>query len=224
MCTNPPPHHETCFYCTGKDCENGCSSSANCPDLYPICGHGGAQHACGCTHDDDCKSGYLCDVSAHKCYAPPGKVLLDSIKIYTSSCTGCDSSDEGIVVRLLGERNGAYIGGVPCATNVLDHSASQDFGQGAAAFDGRKHGNFDEEEEVMMGSCFEAALNSQLTSGGNVTWVGAGSWSPSTEAGICVDWRDPVAFPWVCDLQVGVEVGQWTFTNCRSLLPQTECP
>ena len=37
-----------CLGCGGLD-DNG-----NCPDKYPICGHGGGDHLCGCDSDDDC--------------------------------------------------------------------------------------------------------------------------------------------------------------------------
>ena len=37
-----------CLGCGGLD-ENG-----NCPDKYPICGHGGGEHLCGCDSDADC--------------------------------------------------------------------------------------------------------------------------------------------------------------------------
>jgi len=148
--------------------------------------------------------------------------LLDSIKIYTDSCTDCSSTEEGVVIRLLGEKNGDYLTGVPCQTNVLDHKSSTDFDSGSTVFDGRIDGSLDEEEERMMGSCFEAALNSQLTDGGNVTWSGAGTWSPQTTGGVCVDWRDAVAFAWSCDLTANGAV--WDITNCHSLLPDTTCP
>ena len=37
-----------CLGCGGLD-DNG-----NCPDKYPICGHGGGDHLCGCDSDADC--------------------------------------------------------------------------------------------------------------------------------------------------------------------------
>jgi len=164
----------------------------------------------------------VCDTAEHKCHAPPGKVLVDSIKIYTASCTDCQASDEGVIVKLLGEKNGNYLDGVPCSTNSLDHKSTHDFDKGEATFDGRKGGHFDHDEQVMMGSCFEGALNSQLN-GGNITWSGsAGTWSPQPTGGICVDWRDGAAFPWACDLKA--QGGVWNIENCDSLMPALDCP
>ena len=97
----------------------------------------------------------MCDEDEHKCYAPPGKTLVDSIKIYTASCNGCSAASEGVVIRLLGEKNGNYLNGVPCQSKNLDHKSTTDFGSGSAVFDGRISGQIDQEEKDMMGSCFE---------------------------------------------------------------------
>ena len=32
----------------------GLDNNGNCPDKYPICGHGGGEHLCGCDSNDDC--------------------------------------------------------------------------------------------------------------------------------------------------------------------------
>ena len=97
----------------------------------------------------------ICDVANHECTAIPGKVLIDSIKIYTASCDGCSAGAEGVVVNLLGEKNGGNPLGVPCKTNTMDHAGSMDFGPGSAEFNGRINGQEDQAEKNMMGGCYE---------------------------------------------------------------------
>ena len=96
-----------------------------------------------------------CDLANHECKATLGKVLVDSIKIYTDSCTGCSAAAEGVVVSLLGEKNGGNLDGVPCQTNKLDHAGSTDFGPGSTEFNGRRNGQEDQAEKNMMGGCYE---------------------------------------------------------------------
>ena len=100
----------------------------------------------------------ICDVANHECTAQQGKVLVDSIKIYTTSCTGCSAAAEGVVVNLLGEKNGPNPNGVPCATNKMDHAGSTDFGPGSAEFNGRRNGQEDPAEKNMMGGCYEVRI------------------------------------------------------------------
>ena len=71
------------------------------------------------------------------------------------SCLDCKASDEGIIIKLLGEKNGDIPGGVPCQTNILDHKESRDFAGGTTIFNGRKNGTADDDEQNMMGSCYE---------------------------------------------------------------------
>ena len=84
-----------------------------------------------------------------------GRIKVDSIRIQTSSCIDCKASDEGIIIKLLGEKNGDILGGVPCQTNILDHKEGRDFAYGITIFNGRKNGTADEDEKNMMGSCYE---------------------------------------------------------------------
>ena len=103
--------------------------------------------------------GYLCNKAEHRCFAPPGKVLVNCIKIYTESCTNCQASDEGVMVKLRGEKNVMFMDGVPCKTKTLDHNTTGDFLQtGKAMFDGTKDNKLDEQEKQMMGSCYEVNL------------------------------------------------------------------
>jgi len=160
-------------------------------------------------------------VANHECTAQPGKVLVDSIKIYTTSCTGCSAAAEGVVVNLLGEKNGANLDGVPCHTNKMDHAGSTDFGPGSAEFNGRRNGVEDQEEKNMMGGCYEGPLNSRIN-GGSVTWKGEGTWEPQASGGICVDWRDQQAFAWTCDLSASGS--EWNLVNCQYFGTATSCP
>jgi len=159
-------------------------------------------------------------VNSHECTAKPGKVLVDSIKIYTTSCTGCSAADEGVVVSLLGEKNGEHNDGVPCHTNRMDHAGSTDFGPGSAEFNGRINGQEDQAEKNMMGGCYEGPLNSQLN-GGSISWEGEGTWEPQLSAGVCIDWRDEVSLVYVCDLSASDP--EWNLVGCKQTTT-TSCP
>ena len=127
-------------------------------------------------HDDFTlpSAGLLCNMDTHQCKAPPGKVLVESIKVFTSGCTGCSASNEGVTVELLGEKNANFFDGVPCSTRVLDHKATTDFASsGSAVFDGKKNGHEDEGERTMMGTCYEVTLN--LTKNNLLTLITTGS-------------------------------------------------
>merc|ERR1712106_603218 len=45
---------------------------------YPICGHGGGPHLCGCSADQDCAADQLCDTHSHECYPKPIDVGCDN--------------------------------------------------------------------------------------------------------------------------------------------------
>ena len=86
------------------------------------------------------------------------QVPLRSVTLQTSlGCTAC--TVEGVVVALLGETNGIYPGGVPCATATLDHALTIDFAatNSSTTFDGTLEGQEDEEERAMLGSCYQVS-------------------------------------------------------------------
>ena len=219
----------------GRDCTtsytpsgidpHSCTGCDYCPPPFPVCGHGGEDDLCGCDSDADCDPArHICDLAAHECSPPPGKILIDSIKIYTYDCNGCSEAGEGIVVNLIGEKNGANMEGVPCQTNKLDHVGSTDFGTGTATeFNGRNsNGQEDQDEIKMMGFCYEGALNAQIN-GGNITWEGEGTWVPKKVGGICVDWSDEMSFVSTCDFEQRGQF-EWGLVNCDALYPETPCP
>ena len=109
----------------------------------------------GCVTNANCPGGYTCQ--DHICEYPPGKVLIESITVRTK--TGCsDCSKEGVTLSLLGEKNGNYLNGVPCATRTLDHSGSTDYdgsNGSAARFDGTLGGAENDAERTMMGGCYQ---------------------------------------------------------------------
>ena len=88
--------------------------------------------------------GYDCDPARFKCIAPSGKVLLESITMYTVDCVGCTS--EGAIVSLLGERTITYQTGVPCTTASLDLLGSTEYASG---------GSFQFTDEEQLGICHE---------------------------------------------------------------------
>ena len=65
-------------------------------------------------------------------------------------------------MSLLGEKNGQYPNGVPCATRTLDHAGSTDFDGGKARFDGTLGGAEDDAEKSMMGGCYQVHLCSEF--------------------------------------------------------------
>ena len=116
---------------------------------------------------DNCPSGYTCDIDAHLCQAPAGKVLVDSITVHTQ--TGCTApcSNEGVTVTLLGKKDANFPEGLPCATNRLDHAATTDYdgsNGSKARFDGTLGGAEDENEKNMMGGCYSVRLFAQINS------------------------------------------------------------
>ena len=111
----------------------------------------------GCVTNANCPGGYTCQ--DHICEYPPGKVLIESITVRTK--TGCsDCSKEGVTLSLLGEKNGHYLDGVPCATRTLDHSGSTDYdgsNGSSARFDGTLGGTENDAERTMMGGCYQVS-------------------------------------------------------------------
>ena len=75
-------------------------------------------------------------------------------------------------MSLLGEKNGQYPNGVPCATRTLDHAGSTDFDGGKARFDGTLGGAEDDAEKSMMGGCYQvhfrvwSVINTSMTLSG----------------------------------------------------------
>jgi len=153
------------------------------------------------------------------CRGDSGKVPLRSISLQTAvGCTNC--TIEGVVVTLLGEKNGMYPDGVPCTTSVLDHLDTVDFAVNytRVTFDGTLGGEEDEYEKNMMGSCYQAPLNGQLA-GGTLSWVGnTDDW---VSGGVCVDWVSD-NFAWWCEVEwTGPD--HWNLVSCASLAPVQYC-
>ena len=115
----------------------------------------------GCTNDNDCPSTHPTCGSDHICNARPGKVLLKSITFVTESCTGCTT--EGVETMLVGEKITGFPDGIRCDTQKLDHEGTIDFANGASTtFDGRKGGAQNDQEEDMMGACFEVIKDPKI--------------------------------------------------------------
>jgi len=180
--------YTTCFYCEGGECLPGCLDSSNCP------------------------ASYTCN--NHICEASPGSVLINSITVKTKSCDGCDASNEGISLTLLGQQTVGFVDGLPCTASNLDHSAITDFAGGDARFGGAA-------DEETMGGCYEAPLNGELREGGVLSWKGAGTWAPAEVRSVCVDWSSDTKFAWSCDATPYGD--HWNLVNCHNLVPKTKC-
>ena len=102
---------------------------------------------------DDCERGEMCSLG--RCRPTSGKVLLNSVTIKTESCTGCSQESEGVVVRLVGQRDKENPNGYKCTTAPLNHQDQEDFtgGGGVARFSGDTR-----EEERMMGGCARVSI------------------------------------------------------------------
>jgi len=114
---------------------------------------------------------------------------------------------------LVGEKITGFPDGIRCDTQKLDHEGTIDFASGASTtFDGRKSGAQNDQEEDMMGACFEFPLNNQLL-GGYVKWVGDGDWVPKS---VCVDWKDDSVFVNQCSVK---DVGdkQYQLVDCNDM-------
>jgi len=125
-----------------------------------------------------------------------------------------------VVVTLLGVEYGPYVDGVPCTTGVLDHKGSVDFAGSSTEFNGRIGDQEDDHEREMMGSCYKMGLNYVINDGGNVTWVGDGSWEPRGD--ICVDWENKGYYVWTCNLAGSGPV--WQIEGCQKNTGVMECP
>jgi len=73
MCNPPANPHTTCEYCDANTngCVPGCPDDSLCPSSYPICGHGGGPHLCGCNANEDCAEDELCNTGSHECIPKP---------------------------------------------------------------------------------------------------------------------------------------------------------
>ena len=228
-----------------------CWSDLVCPPDYPVCGHGGGPHLCGCSDDIDCRyspcaeaelfqfcdclflrDNLFCDMESHQCKYHPGWVLLKGIYIYTDSCQGCSPDSEAVTVKLRGQKNADFPYGVECTTKPLNHAGSSDFtNRSTAVFNGKdKNGNDDEEEKKMLGSCLDARLNAQLSDGGILEWRGDGKLFPRQKMGVCAEWLDITSFAYTCDLYpIGAEHSasafpEWVLHKCTRLGYETSCP
>lgn len=71
------------FYCAGTACKAGCKTSAECTSPLTC----DANHECtGCTGDDDCPAGKLCETSSTKCI--PGCTASHACEAGWDCCSG----------------------------------------------------------------------------------------------------------------------------------------
>jgi len=106
MCDPPNNPHTTCEYCDPNlhTCQPGCPADDLCPSKYPICGHGGGIHVCGCNTDEDCGQDMICNSNEHKCYPKPingcendnancPSEMCDEPNWPYTTCTYCDGQN-----------------------------------------------------------------------------------------------------------------------------------
>ena len=132
MCNPPSKPHTTCEYCDAnavihffcksfyqKDfqlfqnaCVPGCPDDSLCPSNYPICGHGGGPHLCGCSADKDCAEDELCDTNSHECFPKP--------------VTGCDNNNANCPSQVCDEpwpyTSCQWCDGTVCKPGIINHT------------------------------------------------------------------------------------------------------
>jgi len=96
MCNPPTNPHTTCEYCdaTSSGCVPGCPDDSLCPADYPVCGHGGSPHLCGCNADVDCAVDEICNTDTHQCNPRPVE--------------GCDDNSDNCLTGICDEPNDPY--------------------------------------------------------------------------------------------------------------------
>jgi len=140
------------------------------------CDHG--QCNPGCSDNQNCWEGTTCNGN-HFCEA----VVLNAITTITartSSCSECSSgmAEEGLQVHLICKY------GPECTTGQLDNSDLHDYGSmNVAMFNSTILGGTDDHG---LGGCNNFDLNVGVT-GGTASWTGPGTWHPTPQQSICVD-------------------------------------
>lgn len=96
-CDAPTNPHTTCEYCdsVSDGCVPGCPDDSLCPSNYPVCGHGGGPHLCGCSEDMDCAGDEICNIGTHECNPRPIDV-------------GCDGDNTNCLIDMCDEPNWPY--------------------------------------------------------------------------------------------------------------------
>merc|ERR1740137_395314 len=212
QCQKDEDCKEDSHICEDNVCLTGCRQHSQCEE-GKIC----SGNACieGCAGDEDCPTGHSC--LSNKCRVVAGKVLVESLTIKTVSCTGCSEQSEGVKLSLLGERTAEFSSGYPCSTSAqvpLNHQDVLDFSAGLARFAGSSNA-----DQTAMGECFQAPLNG-IVRGGNLTWVGEGTWVPSS---ICVDWQSS-NYAYECKLeQVPRSENAWQVAGCQEDQVRQKC-
>jgi len=145
--------YSNCNYCnvTGENtigsCSPGCADDNNCPSSLPEC------------------------VGTHQC-GFGGTPQLEWIRFVTASCTGCQGSqvEDGPIMNIMGGES--VDGFTSCQTNQLDHPDRVDFADGVST-----DFTSDVADKDVMGTCYKANLQVEVT-GGDITWTSTvGEWT-----------------------------------------------
>jgi len=185
--------------CTGDaDCKDGICDVNNTPDYLEceFCEDGKCKP--GCVDSSHCPNGYQCN--AHICTADEGKALVKSIKVYSTSCTGCTT--EGLVLTMNGRQD--VVNKIRCKTNTLDHHNVNDYDGVDAVFDDKLTlGTYTPD-----GGCLSAPLDGAV-SDSTWEWTGEGTWEGSS---ICVEWFGGDVYASKCTVVTGGKI-----TDCEKV-------
>jgi len=241
--------YTTCEYCDdvgGVDCLPGCSDDSVCPPDYPVCGHGGSDHRCGCNDDGDCSglgSGYICDVGSHHCKSGcavdadcPNEMCDIENSPYTT-CTYC--GDNGVCVPgctsddycPTGFECVNYLCEVKPAGYILLKEIKVFAGSGAYTMDlVGNHGTVNPPtcttNQLFGSGSFtgDAQLGNVLQHGCNLAPLNNEVSGGQVHGGeswngatACFDWNEDDYFVWECEISGGYLV------NCNNDSGNTEC-
>ena len=120
------PSHDNCFWCNGDSCAigktsphlatsrtlsvPGCAGDPNCPESHPVCGHGGGEHLCGCTDDEDCTiDNFICDTGDLDGDGDSKECIEDGCYENNDRCDGHDA-----VCNIPDHENCFYCDGMDC--------------------------------------------------------------------------------------------------------------
>jgi len=188
----------------------GCRKDQNCPGYDAICNqeYSNCNYcnisnnadfgscAPGCVDDINCDGTQVCN-GYHMCTDEGSTKILRQIVFKTDVCKGCQGTmiEAGPVIYVTGGENQA--GYTECSTLQLDHSDKIDFEDGKTAI------FTDIKDKEVLGTCFRANLQGEVTNG-TITWTASqGEWSLVNNQ-IDFTWSDPEDCKFSCCMEKNI--------------------
>jgi len=188
------------------NCIPGCKSDEGCPGFdatcnldYSNCNYcnittnaKSGDCAPGCVDDKNCDGSKVCN-GFHECSEAGSTKNLRQIVLNTATCKNCEGTakEVGPVVYLQG--GDSMSGMTECKTFSLDHADRVDFADGTQAV------FVDITDKDVLGTCYRANLQGEVT-GGTITWKAPkGEWSLKNNQ-VDFTWSDPQDCKYSCCL------------------------